>query len=276
MKPTRNITGASLKPGHAISAFIVIAAAVIAVAGALPALHAAKPDKNLSRLFFLANSAYREGDFDAAAGRYEELIDAGISNGDLYYNLGNAYLKSGELGEAIAAYKKAHLFMPRDEDLAANLRYALGRTKDKIECSEAGSIIKQLCFWYSRLNVFELTLAFLVAHAGFWTIMTIRLFLKRDILTIALYFFLLCSGTLGCSAAIKWYTTYGTCRGVVTEQQILVRAGTSTSDTVLFKLHEGTEFSWLKERDGWIEITLCDNKRGWVKKSVVERIAIGR
>ena len=43
----------------------------------------------------------------------------------MYYNLGNAYFRAGEYGRAIAAYRKAKPYRPRDPYLEANLRQAL-------------------------------------------------------------------------------------------------------------------------------------------------------
>ena len=55
----------------------------------------------------------------------ESLLADGFRNGAVYYNLGNAYFRAGEFGRAIAAYRKARPYRPRDPYLEANLRQAL-------------------------------------------------------------------------------------------------------------------------------------------------------
>ena len=63
---------------------------------------------------------YRE-----SAALLESLLVDGFRNGAVYYNLGNAYFRAGEYGRAIAAYRKAKPYRPRDPYLEANLRQAL-------------------------------------------------------------------------------------------------------------------------------------------------------
>ena len=71
-----------------------------------------------------ANALYRAGDFAAARRMYLEVVDAGVEDARIYYNLGNACFKSGKLGEAILWYERARRLLPHDEDIEANLRFA--------------------------------------------------------------------------------------------------------------------------------------------------------
>jgi len=80
-----------------------------------------------------AGTAYEAGDYGRAVTLYEALLDLGWKNGTVYYNLGNAYLRGGELGRAIAAYRYGESFQPRDEDLQANLAFARNTAKDAIQ-----------------------------------------------------------------------------------------------------------------------------------------------
>ena len=47
-----------------------------------------------------ANVSYERGEFVEAAQQYEALIDRRYSDAALYFNLGNAYLESGDLGSS--------------------------------------------------------------------------------------------------------------------------------------------------------------------------------
>src|SRR5687767_5401361 len=44
--------------------------------------------------------------FAEAAVKFEVLVDAGVRNGRLYYDLGNAYLQAGRIGQAIVNYRR--------------------------------------------------------------------------------------------------------------------------------------------------------------------------
>jgi tetratricopeptide (TPR) repeat protein len=226
-----------------------------------------QPDS--STLFLQANQAYKSGDFSGAAAGYEKLLAAGISNGELRYNLGNAYLKKGDTGLAILNYRKAERFIPRDADLEANLQYALGLAQDKIDCGEGESLLKTLCFWYSLFSSRELCYLFLAVNAVFWLLFIMRLFWRADLLGLGLYAFLFFALLLGASLGVKLYSAAYSRTGVVLAGEVMVRSGSSLSDTVLFKLHEGAELSVAGEENGWLKITLCDGKKGWVQKSSI-------
>jgi tetratricopeptide (TPR) repeat protein len=51
--------------------------------------------------FAKANELYTQGKYEEAAKAYEEILKTGVESPELYYNLGNAYYKSGLLPQAI-------------------------------------------------------------------------------------------------------------------------------------------------------------------------------
>ncbi len=57
---------------------------------------------------------------DAIAG-YSALVDRGVADPNLYYNLGTAYARDGQKGRAIWMLLKAKRLAPRDGDVRANL-----------------------------------------------------------------------------------------------------------------------------------------------------------
>ena len=80
-----------------------------------------------------ANAQYERGEYADAAQQYEALIDSGYEDAALYYNLGNAYFKNGDLGRAVLNYLRAEELSPRDPDIRANLEFARARTVDRVE-----------------------------------------------------------------------------------------------------------------------------------------------
>ena len=77
------------------------------------------------RALEMFDAAKTPHDYRESAALLESLLADGFHNGAVYYNLGNAYFRAGEYGRAIAAYRKAKPFRPRDPYLEANLRQAL-------------------------------------------------------------------------------------------------------------------------------------------------------
>jgi tetratricopeptide (TPR) repeat protein len=64
-----------------------------------------------------ASKLYNKGDFAGAASLFESIAAQHVVNGDLYYNIGNAYFKKGDVGKSILWYERAMKLMPGDPDL---------------------------------------------------------------------------------------------------------------------------------------------------------------
>ena len=68
----------------------------------------------LTRLFLDGIKDYRNGRYEDAIQKFSSVADGGVSNGKLFYNLGNAYLKNGDLGLALLWYERADKLIPND------------------------------------------------------------------------------------------------------------------------------------------------------------------
>lgn len=102
---------------------------LIVILGSLGALSgpvAAQPD-SLEKQFEAATAAYEQGQYAEAEETYRALLDAGVANGALYYNLGNAYVRLDQLGPAIRYYEKARRLRPNDPRVQHNLEQAQRR-----------------------------------------------------------------------------------------------------------------------------------------------------
>lgn len=244
----------------ALSIFIVLGVCLLADANG---------EQRDFTIFLQANQAYENGDYAAAARGYERLLSLGLRTGDIYYNLGNAYLKNGSLGLALLNYRMAERYMPRDADLEANVQYALDQSRDKIDCSGNAPFWHTFFFWFYKFTGRELGYALLCSNFIFWALLGIKYFLRTESLGIVASMALFFTVLFGASLVVKYYQTAQVKRAVVLAQEIQVRSGSGLRDTVLFKLHEGTEMTVDEEDDAWAKITLCDGKMGWVQKSSI-------
>jgi tetratricopeptide (TPR) repeat protein len=221
-------------------------------------------------LYFEANRAYKENRYQQAIDGYLELLGLGYVNGHVYYNLANAYLRSGQLGRAILNYERAMVLIPRDADLEFNLRYALDQTRDAI--SPTQNFLRQAFFWLDDLTFNELLWSFGVLNIVFWGILVMRLFARPEwtyyLLIIMMIFWLV----VGISLGMKWHQLGTDLRAVILTDEVDVLAGPDSNDTILFKLHEGTIIHRERIEDGWSLIRLAENKRGWIKSADIEPI----
>ena len=225
-----------------------------------------------AELYITANRDYNEGRYQKAIDGYLRLFDSGYVNGHLYYNLGNAYFRSGQLGRAILNYKRAELLIPRDADLNFNLRYALDQTQDAISPSQ--NILKQAFFWLDDITLREFLWSFAVINMLFWGLLALRLFVRPEwsyyFLIVLLIFWLVGGATLG----VKWHQLNTDRRSVILAAETDVLAGPDPGDTVLFKLHEGAIIRRERTEDGWSLIRISDGKRGWVNSEDIEIVTL--
>jgi tetratricopeptide (TPR) repeat protein len=223
-------------------------------------------------LFFSSNQAYRQGRFQEAIDGYDQLIRSGCKEGNLYYNLGNAYFRMGQLGRAILNYERAHLLMPRDADLNFNLSHARDKTQDAV--SESQDLVSITFFWLKDLSLIKLMWGFAILNLLFWTALLIRLFFKFEWTYYACLISLILWIIAGTSFGLKCYQLNTDDRAVILEQEVNILAGPDIRDTVLFNLHAGTIVHHEISVDGWSLVSLPDKKRGWVKAGAVEPVII--
>lgn len=222
------------------------------------------------------DSAYINADYSTAIEVYEGLLQDGEA-AELYYNLGNSYYKTGDIGRAILNYERALLLNPANEDYRANLEIAKAKTVDKINA------IPDIFFvaWIKSLIHTQS-----VDSWAKWGIAFFILFL------VGAYFFIFSTqgtakkiGFFGALVALLFvvctnvFASYQkkslTVRNaaIVISPSVTVRSTPSQSGTTLFVLHEGVKVN-IKDNtmSAWKEISLEDGKVGWIEAADIELI----
>lgn len=227
----------------------------------------ARTNTDLAGLFLKANEAYQQGDYPSAESLYRNILDAGIRNGKIYYNLGNALFRQGKTGEAIQNYLLAQQFIPRNEDLEANLGYARQKAEDRVEPS--AGVVRNILFWYDRLTLKEMTLLFLACNVLFWSGLIARLFFHSQAVTwLALLFFAV-GITMAGTAAIRLLNEQNGPSAVIILREVPVRSGMDPESTTLFVLHDGAEVKVENRSGDWSLIRFASGKKGWVRNEQI-------
>jgi tetratricopeptide (TPR) repeat protein len=200
-------------------------------------------------------------DYLKAAAMYQEILDAGIVNGTILYDQGNAFMKAGERGRAIACYRQAKIYHPRDPYLDANLQYALG--------SPAGDVapLAQLYFWRNWIGYREIFTWMMVFGCSAFVLAMIPIFRPNArILTRLSLVPAAATLLLAAAGAMDWYRFDYLSQGVVTATEVTARKGNADSYAPAFTkpLAEGTEFTVVDERGGWLLVQLADGPQGWI------------
>lgn len=205
--------------------------------------------------------------------RFESVLLDGVDNGDLHYNAGNAALRLGRIGEAIAHYKQAERLIPGDRDLARNLAFARRLCSLHVESNASNAITDTLLFWYRDSTTRARWIVAACAYVLFWSLLLFRLRLNRP--APALFWTSLVAAMIAlATGASVGYDALGYGNG---KQGVVVR-----NDTVLRKgngegyqpqlenpLPDGVEFRITEVRDSadgdrWLRIELPDGTDGWI------------
>ena len=199
--------------------------------------------------------------------RFERIAgEGGIHNGKLYYNIGNAYFRMGDIGRAILNYCRAERLIPHDENVRQNLSFAREKRLDKIEEKEETRVLKTLFFWhYDTPAKMRLTL-FAMLFALVWICASIRLFFKRPFLGWAQVIAALLAALFLGSLVVESITGSRSVKGVILAEEVIARKGDGLTYQPSYKepLHSGTEFRLIEERGSWLQIELSDGRRSWV------------
>ncbi|MBE7462217.1 MAG: tetratricopeptide repeat protein [Planctomycetes bacterium] len=239
------------------------------------ALHAEDRERVFHRALDTFDAARSPDEFRAAARLFEAVLDGGIENGAVLYNLGNAHFRAGDYGRAIAAYRRALRLRPRDPYLRANLQAAL-------EAAPGGRAEadppwwKRVFFWHATLAQQER----LFVAAGAWSLLFLLALVRlwraggsertAGALRGALAFALLVALLASVSAVLGDRDEYARPRGVVLAETP-ARKGNGESYEPAFDqpLKQGAEFEVLDRRGGWVHLRLPEAGEGWLPESSV-------
>jgi tetratricopeptide (TPR) repeat protein len=222
-------------------------------------------------IFRQAAQFYKAGQYDQAIAEYNRILSQGLESGPLYYNLGNCYLKRGELGRAVLNYERAKKIMPSDGDLAANYASAqsliLGSPEEVKTIPE-----KVLDRLFGKLSVNTLTFL-----SSFIYALTLVFFLIRTYGKTAKNYLSPAIGVLTFLLLLFSWGAYGQYASqnqtaVTLSERAEVKFQPFERAGVHFHLHEGMKVRVLSSQGGWIKIMASDRKVGWVKAGDVERI----
>jgi uncharacterized protein YgiM (DUF1202 family) len=218
--------------------------------------------------FDAANRLYEKGDYSAAAAAYQNLVTGGNASPALLFNLGNAYFKNGQIGRAIAAYRQAEQIDPRDPDIRANLKFALGTVQGNDTRTSAID---------RALNLMTIN------ERGIWTALalwiwfgslalgqirpTLKIGLKTIVAGAAI--FAICFGAWYAQGLIERATER---KVVVTTSTAVVRFGPLEESQVAFNVRDGNELKLLGKKEKWLQVADASNRSGWIPENDVVRL----
>ena len=222
-----------------------------------------------------ANRLYQKEDYAGAITQYKKIIDMGFESGELHFNLGNAYFKTGALGKSILHYEKARKLLPRDQDLQNNLNLVTMRIADKIETPRLAiwKMFDRVVEYFSVNALGIVTLILFLISLG---LITIYLYLTRGLAkrltfygSFTVFVIFLLFGFLFTTRIVRLETIH---EGIIMVDKVEILSAPDEGAKGLFALHEGVKIRIDQVISGWAEISLADGKKGWLKIESYEEI----
>lgn len=215
-------------------------------------------------------AADRAGDYAAAAQHFREALDQGGRDPAVYHGLGNALYRQGQLGLAMAAWRRGLLLAPMEGDLAANLDQARAQTRDRLDppTPDTGPF-----FWQRSLSVAQSAGVCSALLTGLLTVLFLRR-VGRDRPESGLTRLAraarspLLPALLGLGALLFGASTATALRerpgAVVIAPEVEARSTLGSDGVGLFALHEGAEVRVLESSADAALVGLPDERKGWV------------
>ena len=245
---------------------------VLLLSLALPA--AAQED--VSSLWEKAGEAFAAGQWQNALNCYQMIEGEGLVSDDLYYNIGNTFLKLQDNAHAILYYERALKLNPSHADAAHNLEIVRQMTLDKID--EVPDFI--LVSWFHNLrqglsaNAWAwITLGLLLLAGILLTVFRsgaprslrkVSFILSCIVLVLAIFTFIF---SLQQKRAVTRQDS-----AIVTAPVCSVKSSPAEGGKTVFVLHEGTKVRLLDDVGDWTRIEIADGRQGWAQGSTFEII----
>jgi tetratricopeptide (TPR) repeat protein len=220
--------------------------------------------------FTKANQEYAQGHFKEAIGGYEALVRAGQSSANLFYDLGNAYFRTGDFGHAILNYERALALEQHHPEATANLQIV----RDEARALELQQTWPERYLQLASVNQYSIAAAIAFWLAVF-AIVTLIFARRRSATLIGMLIFCL----LVCAVSI--YAVYALERGskgyalaIVTGKDVQARLATADTANSVLALPPGSEIKILSTRGDWIYAALPNNLRGWIPAKNAEQVRL--
>jgi tetratricopeptide (TPR) repeat protein len=220
-----------------------------------------------------ANAAYADGRYDEAAALYQAMIDE-QPDAQLYYNLGNAQYKQGELAQAILCYERALRLKPNYKDAQYNLAFAQSRITDNIPEQDffLSSWARAVRNTLSAPTWLSLSVSlFVLALIGLLLFLLGREPWLRKTAFHTAWITLLFSIVSGLNAGSLHQRDTQRNEAIITQGIVNAKSSPDRSGTDLFTVHEGTKVVIRETLGEWCNIHVGNNE-GWIQLANLERI----
>lgn len=214
-----------------------------------------------TQAFNQANVLFETGKYPEAAAAYEAIARAGKVSANLYFNLGTAHLKAGELGRAIFYLRQSEQIAPRDTDTRANLQFA--REKAASGRPLKTNLWRDLTDW---LTLGEWAALATISLSLWFSLQAMYQLLDPAWRELMRPWLMPTGVTLALLLVLSTGASFQQARpeAVVISKEASIHYGPLEESQNAYTLTDGTEVRVLDVQNGWLRVIDGDGREGWV------------
>lgn len=225
--------------------------------------------------FEKANALFREKQYTEAANTYQQLIEAGYTEPQLYINAGNAWYKANKTGMAIYNYEKALQLEPFNKSADHNLSVANQRVEGYV--NDLPLLFFQQWWLYMQhfhspngwaagaIILFWLLIAALIAMLLLPSFRPVLLRWATGVIAVLF----VCYLAMGISVYISVNRHD---EGIIMGTAVKVKSAPDEASKDMFELHEGVKVLVIDATQEFCKISLPDGKTGWLTCAEIRRL----
>ena len=223
-----------------------------------------------------AHEAYQTNQFADAIALYTKVVDLQYESATLYYNLGNAYFKSGDNARALLWLERALRLDPGNEDIIHNISFVQQKLVDRIEHLPELFIVK---LWNNTSRFFTGN------QWAIWSIIACSLFALCLLIILLIRISWIRSISIFVAILALLFTIFSVIfakkestryiqhpQGIIMAYVVNVKSTPNEKGSDLFVIHSGLKVGITDQLNEWVEIRLPNGEKGWVLVSQIEEI----
>ncbi len=226
-------------------------------------------------VFDQANAAYNGGNYSLAIEKYESILNDKLHSAEVYFNLGNAHYRLGNVAESVYYFEQAKRLDPMDKTILNNSSFANNMTQDAIDKLPETQIdlLQQKVLAFLTLDqwtIITLVFAWMGALLFFVYRWNNHIRFKRLFFSLTIIFVLTTLVSLGLTQSKLALNSIQ--KAVIFEREIEIWGEPNTRADILFLLHEGTVVEVVDALEGWSKVKLANGSEGWIQNSGIKHL----
>ncbi len=219
----------------------------------------------------------REALLDEAIASYRALLDAGVRNASVHRNIGTAFVLKGDLGRAVASFRRAERIDPLDPRVRDSLASARAMVRSEVSRGARTKAVDGLFFWRGLVPRSVLLWVGVAGWVVLWIGLTARVLRARPGfpgIGLAAVGAAVCVLTLGSLAGERAMVAMNPVAVIVDDGVVGYRGPSEGVYEPTFNepIRAGVEGAVVERREGWVRLRLRSGAETWVPEGTVELV----